>query len=168
MKNLSIRIKLIIIFILIKILPLLFIAYIAYEGVLKLDTYLNKSTTFLYNQSKEIIINTANASIEDSIKNLDKKSQDSLEKISYQIANQVAEFLYERDKDLIFLSKLDLNQKVLDSFYESKNKDITIHSEYYYDDETNTYKSKEEFKSIERDKKTATLKDNEKEFNYMA
>ena len=78
MKNLSIRIKLIIIFILIKILPLLFIAYIAYEGVLKLDTYLNKSTTFLYNQSKEIIINTANASIEDSIKNLDKKSQDSL------------------------------------------------------------------------------------------
>ncbi|MGD9624111.1 MAG: hypothetical protein AB7U51_05575 [Arcobacter sp.] len=61
MKNLSIRIKLIIIFILIKILPLLFIAYIAYEGVLKLDTYLNKSTTFLYNQSKEIIINTANA-----------------------------------------------------------------------------------------------------------
>ena len=167
MKNLSIRIKLIIIFILIKILPLLFIAYIAYEGVLKLDTYLNKSTTFLYNQSKEIIINTANASIEDSIKNLDKKSQDSLEKISYQIANQVAEFLYERDKDLIFLSKLNLNQKVLDSFYESKNKDITIHSEYYYDDETNTYKSKEEFKSIERDKKTATLKDNEKEFNYI-
>jgi signal transduction histidine kinase len=167
MKNLSIRIKLIIIFILIKILPLLFIAYIAYEGVLKLDTYLNKSTTFLYNQSKEIIINTANASIEDSIKNLDKKSQDSLEKISYQIANQVAEFLYERDKDLIFLSKLDLNQKVLDSFYESKNKDITIHSEYYYDDETNTYKSKEEFKSIKRDKKTATLKDNEKEFNYI-
>ncbi|AXX94300.1 sensor histidine kinase [Arcobacter ellisii] len=167
MKNLSIRIKLIIIFILIKILPLLFIAYIAYEGVLKLDTYLNKSTTFLYNQSKEIIINTANASIEDSIKNLDKKSQDSLEKISYQIANQVAEFLYERDKDLIFLSKLDLNQKILDSFYESKNKDITIHSEYYYDDETNTYKSKEEFKSIERDKKTATLKDNEKEFNYI-
>ena len=122
MKNLSIRIKLIIIFILIKILPLLFIAYIAYEGVLKLDTYLNKSTTFLYNQSKEIIINTANASIEDSIKNLDKKSQDSLEKISYQIANQVAEFLYERDKDLIFLSKLDLNQKVLDSFYDQKIK----------------------------------------------
>ncbi|MGD9625957.1 MAG: sensor histidine kinase [Arcobacter sp.] len=68
---------------------------------------------------------------------------------------------------MIFLSKLDLNQKILDSFYESKNKDITIHSEYYYDDETNTYKSKEEFKSIERDKKTATLKDNEKEFNYI-
>lgn len=111
MKNLSIRIKLIVIFILIKIIPLLFIAYIAYEGVLKLDMYINKSTTFLFNQNKEIIINTANASIEDSIKNLDKKSQDSLEKISYEIANNIADFLYERDKDLLFLSKLDLNQR---------------------------------------------------------
>ena len=82
MKNLSIRIKLIIIFIVIKIFPLLLIAYIAYEGVFKLDGYLTKSTNFLFNQSKEIIINTANASIEDSIKNLDKKSQESLEKVS--------------------------------------------------------------------------------------
>ncbi|MFY9093830.1 hypothetical protein PZR46_08375, partial [Aliarcobacter butzleri] len=74
MKNLSIKIKLIIIFILIKIIPLLFVSYIAYEGILKLEQYLNKSTNFLYNQSKEVISNTANASIEDSIKILDKKS----------------------------------------------------------------------------------------------
>ncbi|QKF76665.1 sensor histidine kinase [Arcobacter defluvii] len=167
MKNLSIRIKLIIIFIVIKILPLIFIAYIAYMGVIKLDTYLNKSTTFLFNQSKEIIINTANASIEDSIKNLDKKSQDSLEKISYEIANNIAEFLYERDKDLLFLSRVDLNQKVLENFYEAKTKNIIVHDEYFYDDETNTYKTKEELKKIEREQKTANLKENEKEFNYI-
>ncbi|MFX4236834.1 ATP-binding protein [Aliarcobacter butzleri] len=167
MKNLSIRIKLIVIFILIKIIPLLFIAYIAYEGVLKLDMYINKSTTFLFNQNKEIIINTANASIEDSIKNLDKKSQDSLEKISYEIANNIADFLYERDKDLLFLSKLNLNQKVLENFYGSKTRNVIVHDEYFYDDETNTYKTKEEIKKVERDKKTANLKENEKEFNYI-
>lgn len=166
MKNLSIRIKLIIIFILIKILPLVFIAYISYEGVLKLEIYLNKSTEFLFNQSKEIIINTANASIEDSIKNLDKKSQDSLEKLSYQIANNVADFLYERDKDILFLSKIDLNEETLKYFYNSKNKKITLHDEYFYDDVTNTYKTKEELTKIQRDKKTANLKDNEKEFNF--
>ncbi|MFY4795830.1 ATP-binding protein [Aliarcobacter butzleri] len=167
MKNLSIRIKLIVIFILIKIIPLLFIAYIAYEGVLKLDMYINKSTTFLFNQNKEIIINTANASIEDSIKNLDKKSQDSLEKISYEIANNIADFLYERDKDLLFLSKLNLNQKILENFYESKTRNVIVHDEYFYDDETKTYKTKEEIKKVERDKKTANLKENEKEFNYI-
>ncbi|MDN5054912.1 sensor histidine kinase [Aliarcobacter butzleri] len=167
MKNLSIKIKLIIIFILIKIIPLLFVSYIAYEGILKLEQYLNKSTNFLYNQSKEVISNTANASIEDSIKILDKKSQESLEKLSNEIALNIANFLYERDRDLILLSKLELNQKVLDSFFEAKTKEITIHDEYYYDNETNSYKTKEEIKKVERDKKTANLKDNEKEFNYI-
>ena len=167
MKNLSIRIKLIIIFIAIKILPLLLIAYIAYEGVLKLDNYLTKSTNFLFNQSKEIILNTANASIEDSIKNLDKKSQESLEKVSYEIANQVANFLYERDKDILFLSKLDISQDVLKSFNDSKKRAILLHGNYYYDETTNTYKTNEELKVEERDKKTANLIDNEKEFNYI-
>ncbi|MCT7609506.1 HAMP domain-containing histidine kinase [Aliarcobacter butzleri] len=167
MKNLSIKIKLIIIFILIKIIPLLFVSYIAYEGILKLEQYLNKSTNFLYNQSKEVISNTANASIEDSIKILDKKSQESLERLSNEIALNIANFLYERDKDLILLSKLELNQKILDSFFEAKTKEITIHDEYYYDNETNSYKTKEEIKKVERDKKTANLKDNEKEFNYI-
>ena len=167
MNNLSIRIKLIIIFILIKILPLLLIAYIAYEGVLKLDSYLTKSTNFLFNQSKEIIINTANASIEDSIKNLDNKSQESLEKVSYEIANQVANFLYERDKDILFLSKLDLNQKVLKSFNDSKKRTILLHGDYYYDEISNSYKTKEELTVEQRDKKTANLVDNEKEFNYV-
>ena len=167
MKNLSIRIKLIIIFIAIKILPLLLIAYIAYEGVLKLDNYLTKSTNFLFNQSKEIILNTANASIEDSIKNLDKKSQESLEKMSYEIANQVASFLYERDTDILFLSKLELNEQVLKSFYDSKNRNITIHGNYYYDENSNSYKTGEELKIEERDKKTANLIENQKEFNYI-
>ena len=167
MKNLSIRIKLIIIFIVIKIFPLLLIAYIAYEGVLKLDGYLTKSTNFLFNQSKEIIINTANASIEDSIKNLDKKSQESLEKVSYEIANQVANFLYERDKDILFLSKLDINYDVLRFFNDSKKKTILLHESYFYDEATNTYKTNEDLKVEERDKKTANLIDNEKEFNFI-
>ncbi len=83
MKNISIRAKLIILFILIKIIPLLIIVFIAYEGVIRLETYLNDSTRYLFNENKEIILNTANESIEDSVKYLDKKSQLSLERLSY-------------------------------------------------------------------------------------
>ena len=167
MKHLTIKIKLILFFIIIKILPLLGLAYISYEGVLKLDNYLTKSTKFLFNQSKEIIINTANASIEDSIKNLDKKSQESLEKVSYEIANQVANFLYERDRDILFLSKLELNDKVLRSFSDSKSKNITIHGNYYYDETTNSYKTNEEFNKKELKEEKANLVDNQKEFNTI-
>lgn len=72
MKNITIKAKLILLFILIKVIPLLLLAYIAYEGVIKLDEYLRNSTKYLFNQSKEIILNTANASIDDSVKILIK------------------------------------------------------------------------------------------------
>ena len=167
MKNLSIKIKLIIIFILIKIFPLLLIAYIAYEGVQKLNYYLTDSTKFLYNQSKEIILNTANASIEDSIKNLDKKSQISLEKVSFEIAKNVASFLYERDNDILFLSKLDLNEKVLKNFYSSKKRDIILHDKYFYDDKTSTWKTNENIEKVRNEDVKSLIKDNEKEFNVV-
>ena len=167
MKSMKIKVKLIFIFIIMKIIPLLAISYIAYDGVMKLELYLNNSTKLLFNQSKDIIQNTANLSIEDSIKNLDKKSQELLEKISYELANKVSEFLYERDKDILLLSKLELNQKTLENFFDAKNKNITIHGDYYYDDKSNEYKTDDQLKKEIRTNTKANLKDNEKEFNYI-
>ncbi|PKI81531.1 two-component sensor histidine kinase, partial [Malaciobacter halophilus] len=160
MKNITIKAKLILIFILIKVIPLLLIAYIAYEGVVKLDEYLRNSTKYLFNQSKEIILNTANESIGDSVKNLDKKSQLSIERLTFEIANKVADFLYERDKDLLFLSNISLNEKILKEFYKSKQREIIVHEKYYYDERTNSWKrdKKRINKKIREEK--AQLKDN--------
>lgn len=166
MKNFSIKVKLIVIFILIKIIPLLLVAYVAYEGALKLDNYLNSSTKYLFNKSKEIILNTANQSIEDSTKSLDKKSQLSLERISYEIGSSIASFLYERDEDLLFLSKLKINQSLLEDFYASKNRDVIIHEEYFYDEKNALWKSNEKLTKTTRATTKALLSDNEKEFNY--
>ncbi|UTJ07587.1 ATP-binding protein [Arcobacter roscoffensis] len=166
MKNFSIKVKLILLFILIKVIPLLIITYIAYTGAIKLEEYLQNSTRFLFNQNKEIIMNTANESIEDSIKNLDKKSQLAIERLSFEIAQKVAAFLYERDKDILLLSNLELNKNTLESFYNNKTKEIILHEDYIYDDKINTWKStkqpsKEKYELLE-----ASIKDNEKEFNY--
>lgn len=166
MKNFTIKIKLILIFIIIKILPLLFIVYIAYNGAIKLEEYVQDSTRYLFNKNKEIILNTANASIEDSIKNLDKKSQYALERLSFEIAHNVADFLYERDKDILFLSKLDLNNEILKKFYKSKNRDIIIHEKYIYDDKKNKWVSSNKPIKIIRENKESKLGENQREFNY--
>ena len=166
MQNVTIKVKLILLFIIIKIIPLLLISYIAYEGVVKLEAYLSKSTRYLFNENKEIVLNTANQSIEDSIKNLDKKSQIALERLSFEIAKNVSNFLYERDKDLLFLSKINLNQKTLNSFYKSKTRDIIVHDDYIYDEKNHTWISKNSIKKPQRENEKASLKDNEKEFNF--
>ena len=79
----------------------------------------------------------------------------------------MANFLYERDKDILFLSKLDINYDVLRFFNDSKKKTILLQENYYYDETTNTYKTNEDLKVEERDKKTANLIDNKKEFNFI-
>ena len=167
MKNLSIKLKLIVLFVLIKVIPLLLISFIAYEGVNRLNEYFLDSTEKLFSDNKKIIKETADNAINDSIKALDKKSQQFLERISYEIANNVANFLYERDSDILFLSKIQINQEILESFYKSKSKEIITHDEYSYDDKTNSWVSNEELKSEEREIKIAQLKDNEKEFSFI-
>ncbi len=166
MKNTSIKFKLVILFIIIKVIPLLVIAFIAYNGTLQLDNYFKNSTKELFDKNKEIILNTADASIKDSIKNLDRKSQISIERLSAQIAKNVAKFLYERDDDLIFLSKLNINQKLLNDFYNLKKRQIIIHEKYIYDDKSNTWISKNQVEKIIRKNKKASLVDNEREFHY--
>ncbi len=167
MKNVTIKVKLVALFILIKVIPLLIIVFIAYEGVKELEDYVNQSTRVLFDQNKEIIVNTANASIEDSIKNLDKKSQESLEKVSFEIANNIAKFLYERDSDILFLSKLNLNQSVLEEFYASKASQVLTHPKYVYNEQNSKYEPIQIAVAVERDTKYALLKDNEREFNYI-
>ena len=167
MKNLSIKVKLIALFVLIKIIPLLIISFIAFKGVQKLDEYFLDSTEKLFLDNKKIIKETADNAINDSIKALDKKSQLFLERISYEIANNVANFLYERDSDILFLSKIQMNQEILENFYKSKSREIIIHDDYFYDDKTNNWLTNEELKSVNREIKVAELKDNEKEFNFI-
>ena len=167
MKNLSIKVKLIALFVLIKIIPLLIISFIAFKGVQKLDEYFLDSTEKLFLDNKKIIKETADNAINDSVKALDKKSQLFLERISYEIANNVANFLYERDSDILFLSKIQMNQEILENFYKSKSREIIIHDDYFYDDKTNNWITNEELKSVNREIKVAELKDNEKEFNFI-
>ena len=166
MKNIKIKAKLIILFIVIKIVPLLVIAYIAVNGAQSLDKYFTNSTISLLNNSQSIIKTTANKAIDDSIKMLDKKSQNNLERVSYELANKVANFLYERDNDLLFLSKTSLNQKIIEQFYNSKFSYLTTHGEYIYDEKNSKWiSSNKKIQKVEENL-VANLSDNKKEFHY--
>jgi len=167
MGNLKIRAKLIILFIVIKVIPLLLIAYIAVVGAKKLDRYFSQNTRAQFKQSEIIVQNTAAMAIDDSIKMLDKKSQLSLERISYEIANNVAAFLYERDNDLLFLASIPLNQQILQDFFDSKQRAISIHSSYQYDEKSASWQPNIKNTKAIRAQSKAIIPDNEREFHYV-
>ena len=167
MSKLTIKLKLILLFLIIKIVPLLIILYISYIGIENLQRYMKASNTYLYNQSKEIIVNTANESINDSIKNLNKKAQTSLERLTLEIANNISEFLKQRDNDLLFLSKIDINDKVLENFHNVKVKDISVDAKYVYNDKTKSWNSDDKKLEVPNFEEIKLLDDNKKEFNYI-
>ena len=133
-KNLSIKAKLVIIFILFKVIPLLFLAGIAIVSFKEIDTLLKRSSSDIIQSSQHAIEKTTNTALSESIKALDAKSQSNLEHKTVIIADQIARFLRERDEDIRFLSRMVIKQRSLKAFYEQKRRGIYLPAAYRYDE----------------------------------
>ena len=163
----GIKLKLIILFVLVKIIPVVLILYIALLGTKQLNNYLDEHTEKIFNENSSILDKTINSAINDSIKYLDKKSQNSIEKMTYQVAKNISDFLYERDDDILLLSKLELNQKTLNTFYKSKKRNIVKTEAYLYNEKKFLWESTNKANLDDYKYEKADLKDNEKEFNLI-
>ncbi|MDR1309454.1 MAG: HAMP domain-containing protein, partial [Deltaproteobacteria bacterium] len=100
--GLGLRGKLIIIFMLVKVLPLVLLAVIAWRQV-----------TIQGDTLKDI-------SVRDSSQALHANAVENIERLSTIVAGQVASFLYNRDFDLRFLANSEISEKSLKSFVENK------------------------------------------------
>jgi diguanylate cyclase (GGDEF)-like protein len=165
-KNYSIKLKLIIIFIVFKVLPLILLAAIGIFSFLKIDKLLEQSSKNIIKQTQSSIQNTTKTAILDSIDALDKKSQSVLEDKSVMIANEVADFLKNIDKDIIFLSKLEINNKTIQSFYAQKMGEVFVPSKYTYNEITNKWVTDAD-QRVKISTQTAQLKDNSREFHKI-
>ncbi len=165
-KNYSIRLKLILIFIIFKILPLLLLAGIGISSFLGIESLMQKNSQDIIKNSQKAISKTADLVIADSIKALDKKSQDILEKQTVLIAKNIANFLYARDKDILYLAKTTINQANLQRFYKSKIGYIHVPIRYLYDDKNGTWLPVVPIINSKISERTK-LKDNTKEFHKV-
>ena len=162
-KQISIKIKLIIIFILLKVLPLLLLSYLALKSINFIQSRLENSTSEIIKQTQSSIGKTTSLAIKDSIVALDKQNQKMLEIETVMIANEIAKFLKERDRDILYLSGSDINQKNLEHFYKSHYSKIYKDAKYIYDPKKDMWikVNKNSYPYIELD----ILPDNRKNFH---
>ncbi|MDR0622191.1 MAG: response regulator [Deltaproteobacteria bacterium] len=102
---------------LVKVLPLVLLAVIAWRQVT------NQGETL-----KDI-------SVEDSSKALHASAVENIERLSTIVAQRVADFLYDRDNDLIVLANSEISKKSLKSFVENKTSPIIQTGKWIYDEE---------------------------------
>ncbi len=163
-KNYSIRVKLIIIFIIFKVLPLFLLAIIGIVSFNKIEDLLHKNYNKIIQNSQASINNVANFTISDSIKALDKKSQENLEKETVLLAKNIANFLKQRDNDILYLSKIKITKKNLEKFYHSKQGFVNIPANYFYDNKKQKWVPSNTINTPHSVEKPI-LKDNAKEFH---
>lgn len=167
-QDLNIKTKLIIIFIFIKVIPVLLVSFIALFGINQLFSFFNTNSLAIKKTAQEVVTSTATIAIEDSILALDKKSQNSLEILSSQIAQAVANFLYERDHDLLFLAQSKPNKELYQTFFETKKRHIMdVDTQKYAYNETEKKWLYQANDAVEKHFHEANLLDNKREFQRI-
>lgn len=168
LSNLNIRTKLIVLFTAIKVIPLIILALVTLFGIYSLYDFFTENTRQLEQTAERVVTSTGEIAIADSILALDRKSQESLERITDKIADSVADFLYQRDTDLLFLSSLPQTEDIFKSFMLSHRRSVMPDESifYSYDDITNEWQ-RDSALVLETELKQANLADNAREFHRV-
>ena len=103
---LGIRGKLIAIFIAIKVIPLILLCWLAWHQVDFLGRQIEQRTTLMVKETRTLMKEVGKKAGEDSIRALDVKSREAIERLTTDTARQVADFLYQRDQQIMLASQL--------------------------------------------------------------
>jgi PAS domain S-box-containing protein len=104
--GMGMRAKLILVFVVIKVIPLVLLTFLAWRQSRLLGGELNRRTMELTRSANEALTRTGAIAVDDSVKALNSSATDNIERMSTDMARRVAEFLYARDQDILAAAKL--------------------------------------------------------------
>ena len=110
--NISMQLKLLVLFLIIKIVPLILLASIAWWEFLKLGTLLQQY------------------SVEKSTEALNDMATENIERLTTDTAQAIATFLYRRDADILYLSRLNPSWENYNNFIERRTGRIIDQGEW--------------------------------------
>lgn len=123
----GIRSKLIAIFVLIKVLPLLLLAWFAWNAAQLLGDDVSEKSSKMSDTAIETVEDMGKTMVEDSIRALDERSREAVEAQTTEIARQLAAFLYERDSDILQAASLSPDQQTYEGFVNQHRRAVYAH-----------------------------------------
>jgi len=123
--TLGIRTKLILLFIFIKVLPLILLALLAWEGVTHLGHGLAERTDSLTLEVRDTVEQMGQTFSKEAVKALDDRAREELERLTTDTARTIADFLYDRDRDILFVAQLDPSEVQYRRFVANRTRNLT-------------------------------------------
>ena len=121
----GIRSKLIALFVVIKVLPLIMLAYFAWQGVEQLGQSLSQETEQLADEVKTTVADMSSRFVKESVQALDDRAREELERLTTDTARAVADFLYDRDRDILLVATLPQNEHQYQQFLDTRTRYTT-------------------------------------------
>ncbi len=124
-EKLGIRAKLILLFVVIKVVPLILLAILAWEGVSRLGSGLADQSDRLTVEVRDTVAQMGKTFSSESVKALDDRAREELERLTTDTARAVADFLYDRDRDILLAAQLDPGEALYRRFVENRKHSLT-------------------------------------------
>jgi hypothetical protein len=126
----GIRSKLIALFVLIKVVPLILLALLAWEGVNHLGGSLSDATDHIAVEVKDTVAEMGSVFTKESVKALDDRAREELERLTTDTARSVADFLYDRDRDVLMAAQLEPGEVTYKAFVSNRQRQLTDPGEW--------------------------------------
>ncbi len=145
--GLGMRAKLVLLFILIKVIPLILLALVAWNQATELGHEMRTRTHDMAMQAMQELDHVGDLAVDDAVKSLDNRATDEIERMTTDAAKTLANFLYARDDDLRFLVTLNPSEHVFRDFLASKTALVIKARTWKLSDDKNSWVPTTEHKS---------------------
>jgi signal transduction histidine kinase len=134
--SLGILPKLLISFLILSIFPLIAVGYIANINLRETALEALRSAEEMGKRNLESAKEIGKQAIEDSVRALNNKSTEAIELRTMELARRIADFLYERDKDILFLASFAPDPEKYLNLYLACKRDVIVHGQWPPKEET--------------------------------
>jgi signal transduction histidine kinase len=126
----GVRGKLISIFVVIKVVPLILLCWLAWHAIVHLGQRIDQRTVATVNETRSLVKDVGKKASEDSIRALDVKSREAIERLTTDTARQIADFLYQRDQQVLLAGTIHPDEKQYRQFLQPLTRQSIDHGKW--------------------------------------
>ncbi|GHU04638.1 hypothetical protein FACS1894158_05350 [Betaproteobacteria bacterium] len=163
--KLSVRVRLILVFIVIKVVPLVLLVWIAWNLTQKTADHLREHIGNLVVMAGKAIHQVGDQAIDDSVNALDARATEEIERLTTDTANRVADFLYGRDADVLFAAQGAPDEEAYRRFVNNKYRNPVRHGPWRLNADKSGWEAENPVRPENSDAEPGS-KDNVNSFHY--
>ena len=118
------------IFVLIKVVPLLLLAWFAWHAAQLLGANVSEKAAVMAEATLTTIQSIGKTVTDDSIRALDLRSREAIEALTTTTAREVASFLYDRDADILQAATLEPSEASFQRFLKQRSRPLFKHGKW--------------------------------------